>query len=246
MPRSAGNCWWLLGVGVVGLVAAAALAPVEEIRWDGGFESVECRLRFVDNQGNPVRGVTLTVRTRAGGVSHFYPVDEFVPDVPVTSDADGRMVFHHAGQGLEFGGTQYSNVVGMQFGDTDAPRYDGVFTLDGREVFRSRLNFYRDEWKEFHRGSVTREWRSPGWDFDRYGWGRDEDHDARRLRMYDANQDGELDREERTAAGNHTRRLEREYEWLAAVEAGRAPAERPRAREVSFLVIERTVAVPNR
>jgi hypothetical protein len=243
-PSARTGRWWLWAI--VGLAAVVVLVPFHCIVWDGGFQSVECRLKFVDNQGNPVNGVTLTVYTRAGGVCHFYPVDEFVPDAPVTSDADGWMVFHHTSRGPEFGGKEYNNLIGMRFGDTDAPRYDCVFTLDGREVFRTRYNFHRDEWKEFRRGSMTREWRSPGWDFVKYGWLEDGDDSAWRLRVFDTNKDGKLDREEAVAATHSGFRLEDDLEWVAAVNAGRAPEQRSRAKEITFLVVERTVAVPDR
>jgi hypothetical protein len=155
---------------VLGLAAVIALVPFGVIHWDGGFQSVECRLKFVDRNGTPVPGVTLTVLTKAGGVRHFYPVDEFIPDVPVVSDADGWMVFHHTGRGIEFGGKAYTNLVGMRFGKTGSPRYDCVFTLDGREVFRTPYNLDGDEWKEFHRGRVTRESRYPGRELEKFSF----------------------------------------------------------------------------
>ena len=74
---------------------------------------------------------------------------------------------------------------------------------------------------------------------------QDADHDAWRLRLFDTNKDGKLDREERTAAHNYGRRIEREFERIAFVNAGRA-VEQPRAKEITFLVVERTIAVPDR
>src|SRR5688572_2325165 len=113
-------------VGIVALAAAIVLVPWQCLIWDGGFPDVECRLRFVDGDGKPVPAVILTVFTKAGGVCHFYPVNEFLPDRPVTSDKDGVMVFHHAGRGVGFGGREYRNLFGMRFGETDSPHYDCV------------------------------------------------------------------------------------------------------------------------
>ena len=107
---------------ILGLVAIVLLAPIQEIVWDGGFPSTEYRLTFVDEAGRPVPGVTLRMETHADGVSYLYPVDEFLPDQAPTSDADGRMVFHHTGQGIEFGGHDRSNLLGVEFEKTLAPQ----------------------------------------------------------------------------------------------------------------------------
>lgn len=98
------GCLW----AIIGLAAAIALVPWQGIIWDGKFPDVECRLKFVDSDNKPVPGVNLTVLTKAGGVCYFYPVDEFVPNRAVTSDAEGRIVFHHTSMFLEFAGHEYS------------------------------------------------------------------------------------------------------------------------------------------
>jgi hypothetical protein len=239
--------WWLFVLLVsVGIAAFAVLWPMPGgIRWDGGFRSVECRLRFVDNLGNPVKGVTLTVRTRAGGVCHFYPVDEFVADQPVTSDADGWMVFHHTENGIEFSGTAYTNVLGMSLGGDDAPHYDCFFTLGDREVFRTPYDFHGDKWKKFQRGVFVKEWGLPGVDIEKYKWEEKQDYQGWGFRMFDSNKDGTIDREEAVAARHAISRLEDERSRVEAAKAGKVPELGQRTREVSFLVIERTIAVPN-
>lgn len=141
---SRGCVWALVGVAVV-----IAIVPWQGIIWDGGFPDIECRLKFVDSEDRPVPGVALTVFTKAGGVCHYYPIDEFVPDKPVVSDDGGQMVFHHASVFLEFGGHEYTNLLGMRFGETKAPHYECAFTHHGREVFRTKYNFHRSEWAEF-------------------------------------------------------------------------------------------------
>ena len=124
-------------LGRTGLATVLALVPFQVLVWDGGFPSIECRLRFVESNGNPVPGVKLTVHNKAGGVSHFYPVDEFVPESPVTSDDEGWMVFHHVSRGFEFGGKDYRSVFGFTLSEAKSPYYECVFSLVDREVFRT-------------------------------------------------------------------------------------------------------------
>jgi hypothetical protein len=220
-----GCVWALIGCAVV-----IALVPFQGLIWDGKFPDVECRLKFVDGTNKPVPGVALTVLTKAGRECHFYPVDEFVPEQPVVSDTEGRMMFHHSSKFLEFAGHEYPNLIGMRFGQTSAPRYDCVFVLDGREVFRTPFNFYKREWNEFRQPTVQRAWRPP-WDVTKHGPRAEEDFGAWRYRLFDANHDGVLDREEVTAANY--------FEWrLHEVTAGNAG-------ERTFLVVERTIVIPN-
>ncbi len=210
---------------LIGLATAIAFVPWQGIIWDGGFPNVECRLKFVDGDNKPVPGVNLTVFTKAGGVCHFYPVDEFVPNRPVTSDAEGRMVFHHSSKFLEFAGHEYSNLVGMRFGETSAPHYDCVFALGTREVFRTPFNYHRSEWAAFRQPAVTRLWQRP-LDVNR-GAQPDADFDAWRDYSFDTNRDGIVDREECTAAGY--------FQWYFGRDE--KPADR------SFLVVERTIVI---
>jgi hypothetical protein len=120
------------------LIAAALLVPFQGMIWDGGFNAAEYRLVFIDGSGRPVPGVKLKVLTKAGEPSHFYPIDEFTPEDSAVSDASGRMLFHHAGDELEFSGREYQNLVGMRFGETKAPQYVLVFMIGDREVHRVR------------------------------------------------------------------------------------------------------------
>jgi hypothetical protein len=224
------GCAWTLG----GLAALFALVPWQGCIWDGGFPNVECRLKFVNANNKPVPGVTLTVLTNAGGVCHFYPVDEFVPDRPVVSDAEGRMVFHHTAGGLEFAGHESYNLFGMRFGETSAPRYQCVFSLDGREVFRTPFNFHRREWAGFRQPAVNRIWPPP-WDLAKHGLQLDDDLDqwqARLMRLFDSNNDGKLDREEATAANY----FERQQRFV------REAAEKPTER--GYDVVARTIVIP--
>lgn len=226
MRRATGigrGCVWTL----VGVAILIALIPFKCIIWDGGFPDIECRLKFVDGDSKPVPGVTLTVFTRSGTPCHFYPIDEFVPDQPVVSDADGQLVIHHSANYLEFGGRTYQNLIGMGFGG-NAPHYDCVFTHGGREVFRTPFNFHRREWDGFRKASVTREWSRP-WDEKRHGPHPDEEFTAWERRLFGGKARAEMDRDERIAAGNFQRQFFRE----------------PKMQEIQFIVVERTVVIPN-
>ena len=218
---------------VIGLALLVALVPYSCIVWDGGFPSIECRLRFVDTSDGPVPGVTLKVLTKADGACHFYPVDELLPDSTPTSDADGKMVFHHANCSPEFSGRIYENLIGIPFGEIRAPQYLCVFLQGDREVFRCPFRFHQKEWDEFRQPNVTRAWRSPGWDFQKYGWDGDEDSQVWKMRLFDTNHDGKLDREEEVAAHSFARQLERE------------PGPHRTTEEISFQVVECTIVVPN-
>lgn len=147
---------------LLGAAAAVSLFPSQGIIWDGGFERAEYRPTFTDGAGRPVRGVTPRVLTRAGGECHPYPIDEYLPDRGPTSDAGGRTVFRHVGNGLEFGGREHANWLGMRFGETTAPQYAFAFWVAGREVRRIRVGDLRRGGRD-GLPSNTRSWRSPDW-----------------------------------------------------------------------------------
>jgi hypothetical protein len=214
---------------VLGLAAAVALFPIQGITWDGGFPSMEYRLTFTDGTGRPVPGVELRVLTQAGGLCHLYPIDEFLPDQAPTSDAEGRMVFHHTGESVEFGGREFSNLFGKRFGETDNPQYVCVFAVAGGEVHRVRYDDLRSLGGRDLLPTVTRAWQRPDWPMREYVAHHDE-WSARRLRLFDGNGDGRLDREERTAAAY--------FEWVLE----RAEFDHGK-RDIEFLVVARTITV---
>lgn len=212
---------------LLGLAAAVALVPFQGLIWDGGFRSAEYRLTFTDESGRPVPGVKLRVLTQSGGVCHFYPINEFLSEQTPTSDSEGRMVFHHASETLEFSGREYSNLLGMRFGETDSPQYVCVFLLDEREVHRVRYGDLAPRWD--HSAKVTREWQHSEWPMREYLAHQDEWY-AHLGRVFDANGDGNLDREESTAAGYFNQVMAR--------------TERDRGKhDIEFAVVERTIIV---
>jgi hypothetical protein len=234
---------WGCVLGLIGVVVIVALVPIQVIVWDGGFPDIECRLRFVDSHGKPVPGVTLTVLTQAGGACYLYPVDEFILDQPVVSDAEGWMVFHHVSPGLEFSGRDYHSLLGITLSRDSAPHYDCVFSLRDREVFRTPFNFHSQDWDQFQKARLTRSWVPPAYDLRITEYL--EDDRAWRLRMFDANKDGALDREERIAAACVERILAREIHRSAAHKQGDQWTYKPQALEVAFQVVERTIVIEN-
>jgi hypothetical protein len=219
---------WLIGLLIV--VAVVLFTPCFGIIWDGGFPSTEFRLKFVDEAGQPVPGVALRVLTKAGGECHLYPVNEFLSDQTPTSDAHGEMVFHHVPIYVEFGGTTYYNLVGMKFGYT-APQYECVFLLDGQEVHRvwyDDLQSLRDRNRE---QTVTRRREYPDWTVRKW---EECGRDSSRVRdLFDANGDGEFDKEEGAAA------------WYFDVRLG-DPLEHGGAEDIKFTLVERTITVRRR
>jgi hypothetical protein len=216
-------------LGLVALAATIVLVPFQEKIWDGGFPSTEYRLTFIDAVGRPVSGVTLPTETRAGGVCYLYPVDEFVTDEAPASDADGRMVFHHVGDHLEFGGREHSNLLGMRFGVEGAPQYVCVFRVAGREIHRLPYDELYPRGDRDSLPTVTRTWQSPDWPKREYVAHRAEWSDYRR-RLHGANGDGKLDREESVAARHFDR----------VIIDAEAEGEK---RDIRFFVIERTITI---
>jgi hypothetical protein len=106
------------------------------------------------------------------------------------------------------------------------PRYDCVFTHEGREVFHTPFNFYGREWDEFRKPAETKEWARP-WDEKRHGPRDHEDYDAWQLRLFGKPR-SKMDREERTAEDNFMQH------WRD-----------PKMQEHKFIVIERTIVIPN-
>jgi len=212
-------------LGVLGLAAAILLVPFQGVIWDGGFPSTEYQLRFVDKAGSPVPGVTLQVGTQAGGVCYVYPVDEFVPDQTIASDADGRMVFHHVSDVIEFSGHESVNMLGMGFGGPGPPKYVCVFRLGDREVQRVRFGDLEVQGDLYHIPTVTRTWHYPDWPSRAWSVHKAE-WSTYRDSLFDVNGDGQLDREERVAA--------RHFDHVIGDRGN---------REERFFVVERTIKI---
>jgi hypothetical protein len=99
--------------GVIVIALVITLAPIQGLSWDASFEDAEYQFTFIDEMGRPVPDVTLRMESPSGGVCYFCPVNEFLPDQAPTSDLDGRMAFHHIYEIVEYGGSDYCNLLGF-------------------------------------------------------------------------------------------------------------------------------------
>lgn len=211
---------------VVVLAVVVALAPVQTIRWSGGFSDVEFRLTFADPTGRPVPGVTLRVETKAGHVVYLYPVNEFLPDAAPTSDADGRMTFHHVGRGVEFGGRDTGCLVGIYYHSDTAPQYVCVFS-HGRDVHRVSFDDLR--LRSAPGSSVVRAWRDSDWPRREFLANLDRWEDRQR-ELFPLNSAGRFDPETGAAWRYFDRFTELRGEMV----------ERP----ITFAVVERAITLP--
>lgn len=115
---------------------AALILTSRTITWDGGFPQAEYRIRFIDEQGKAVPGVTLEVRDKDGKTSYCYPVTDFAIGSAPVSDPDGIMLFHHIELWAEFGGRCTRWLGLFSTGKCDPPSYTCIFSLAGEEVAR--------------------------------------------------------------------------------------------------------------
>jgi hypothetical protein len=222
------RAWVIALILVAGLIA---FAPVQALKWTGGFSEAEYRLTFLRPDGRPVEGVRLRVVTKNGGTSYLYPVTNFLPDTIPTSDASGMMVFHHVHFGIEFDGTDYYSLIGIPLHWDGAPKYECRFLLGDREV--SRLSFQELRLQTDSAPSVTRVWHYTDWPSREYLAHLD-DWDQRERELFDGNGDGRWDWEE-----SIPRRL-----FMNEAESSLITGHQNRQpREIKFAVRERTVVI---
>jgi hypothetical protein len=187
----------------VGLLLCCLFLPVRCMVWDGGFPQFECRISFRDATGQPVEGVALRVETQAGGNCYFYPVTDYVPDDVPVSDKSGVLVFHHVSDFLEFGGKDCASILGIQISSSGgAPKYVCRFFQRGREVHSVWFNEIYQTIDHKYGPSVKRHFVCSDWLMREYlsEIKRGGDEASLRMRLFDCNGDGKLDREEHIAA----------------------------------------------
>ena len=73
------------------------------ILWDGGFPFAELHIEIVDERGNPIENVHMSVTRTSGANANGYPISEY-KGTAITSGSDGIIVCHQMRQGLQFGG----------------------------------------------------------------------------------------------------------------------------------------------
>jgi hypothetical protein len=228
------RAWAVTLVAVAGSVLLlGVLCPTMTVIWDGGWDQEEYRFTFKDRRGRPVEGVRLRVENAAGTNFYHFPVADYMPGQVPASGPDGVLVFHHAPDNMVSG--RDSLLLGVvPVRKVPGPAYVCRFLLGGVEVHRVRYN----DLVNTSRVMVRRRWRWLTWPelqekvFQGVKW------DAtlpNRERLFDLDGDGELDREERWAAGAAYEAQDRALEIMA----GRKPAE----EELEFGLVEREVVL---
>jgi hypothetical protein len=173
------------------------------------------------------------VDNESGCKCYHFPVADYLPDHVPASDVSGVLVFHHVPWTM-VGGTEYELFGTILLGEHGGPAYVCRFLLAGREVGRLP---YGDL---VNRGAKTvrRRWKWLTWPelqgsiFHGLEWDQTE---PSRLRLFDLNGNGKIDRDE----GYVARAAYDAQERAAEIMAGR----KPEWEELEFALEERTVIV---
>jgi hypothetical protein len=179
----------------VAMVLGLVFSPT--ILWDGDWVEEEYRFTFVGRGGQPVGDVRLRVENESGTNFYHFPVCDYLPGHLPASGPDGVLVFHHApGNGV--GGKVWLLFGLIPVGENSGPAYVCRFLLDGREVHRVRYHALLDTGVQ----TVRRRWKWPTWPElqEQVYQGVDWDETAsNHLRLFDLNENGRIDRDERYA-----------------------------------------------
>jgi hypothetical protein len=220
----------LLGVvAVLGFL----LPPNSAIIWDGIWEQEEYRITFTDRDGKPVKGVELRVENESGINFYHFPIADYLPKQVPTSGADGVLVFHHVPSNSVSGRDWWLFGV-IPMSGSSPPVYVCRFLLHEREVHRIRYNHLLHTGKKL----VKRRWKWLTWPeleeavFQSVEWDGTADS---RLRLFDFNGNGKLDRDEQYAAAAAERAQERSFEIM--------DGNKPEWEELELMLVERTVVL---
>jgi len=91
------------GFGIATIPAIAALALSVGVLTRRYVLAFELRIKIVDEQGNPIERVRLSVARADGTTANGYPISEYEGSA-ITSGNDGVIVCHQMRRGLQFGG----------------------------------------------------------------------------------------------------------------------------------------------
>jgi hypothetical protein len=206
---------------------------VSVLIWDGSWAQEEYRITFEDRDGKPVEGVQLRVENESGDNFFHFPVTDYLPKHAPMSDSNGVLVFHHAPlSGVS--GRAWRRFGLIPMGEQSGPVYICRFLHDGEEVHRLRYTDLVNTGKSI----VKHRWKWLTWPelqeqvFQGVEWNETEDN---RLRLFDVNGNGILDRDERYAAAAAYVAQERASEIMAG--------SKPEWEELEFGLVERTVTL---
>jgi hypothetical protein len=219
----------------VGLLAFASCCVCEV--WDGSYRQAEYHITFQDLSGNPVEGIELRVEDREGRDYFHFPVDDYVPGKPPTSDRNGLLVFHHVSRPVELSGRTYYVLFVVPIQAPGPPTFICRFLYHGQEVYRVPFrDVTRWEVSADQVSTVKRYWQPPPWpeievkpDDGGNGW------DDRVKALLDRNGNGRLDPEETAVFRSAERQA---YEAESVKRHGVT-----RDAEIEFVLVRKTVTV---
>jgi hypothetical protein len=226
-------------VGIIVFAVIGLISSTSKIIWDGGFPQSEFEITFQHPDGKPLKGIELRVEDRQGRVFYRYPVSDFAPNQIPTSGEDGVMIFHHVGDGVEFGGRDWY-LFGFIPIREGPPVYVCCFLYEGREVYRIEYDkLRRPERGRELTARVKRQWKAPEWPLSEFAerpgdaW---DDADKRVRTSFHMTTDGTFNREAAIAYHTVMRDVERQ---------GDAPTNAKEfVEEIEFAVIRLTIWIP--
>jgi hypothetical protein len=82
---------------IIVLIAVSLLIALScrAMIWEGCFETAEFQITFVNEDGEPLKGVSLRVLDETRHESFHFPVTDFSPQKEPCSDNAGVVTFHH-------------------------------------------------------------------------------------------------------------------------------------------------------
>jgi len=134
----------IIPIFVIGIIIFY-FSSCKNVMWDGGFPTAEFILRFENDEGRQIKGLSLQILDNKGNLSYQYPIREFVATAPLNSDYQGIFTLHQAHSGIQFGGT-YDDYFGFfKIGNWKAPQYE-------IKVFKDGVNLHTLSFNDLYKG----------------------------------------------------------------------------------------------
>lgn len=147
------------------IIAVALVSLARKEVWDGGFQQIEYRVTFLDENSQPLKDVQLRVLDDQGNTTFGYPVTDFTDECIPASDENGTMIFHHVSLGMEFGGHCHYLFWMIPIGTCFPPKYTLHFLLSARPIASFAYTDLESPghmagWKNLPK--ITRKWEQKG------------------------------------------------------------------------------------
>lgn len=102
------------------------------IIWEGFFPAGEYHLNIRNQTGEPIPGAILHVYEEGTRTPAFeYPIDNYLKDDDLISNAQGQIIALHKNRGLEFGGSEWKLFWIIPMGLGCCPQYDCEIIAQG-------------------------------------------------------------------------------------------------------------------